>query len=135
MKLVKQRTDGDCGVASVAMIAEQSYEDAYIAATQVQPECRGKRGLHNKEVVEIAKRLGMKLSPKRKYDLDDDEGILRVRWLPRIGRSAADVKGGGHYVVVIHGLIVCPSYLEIMPWRDYLQRNLGKACTLLAKDE
>jgi hypothetical protein len=111
------------------MFAEVAYEDAYVAFTQIDAQLRGKSGLNNHEVVRAARKLGIELTPVRKYDLDDDEGVLRVRWSGPAGHPRT--KTGGHWVAVKRGLILCPTYMEVVDWRDYLERNQGRACTLL----
>lgn len=132
MKIVQQRAEQDCGVAALAALAEQSYEDAYLAVSKVDPQFNGKSGLDNKQIIAAAKVLGLTLLATRTYDLDDDEGVLRIRWNPLAGRNmkAREITGG-HFVAVAHGVIVCSSYKEVQPWRTYLERNAGRACTLL----
>lgn len=126
-QLIRQRAHGDCGVAALAMAAEVSYEDAYVAVTQVPGDLthrlRGKSGLCNRDVMQAAARLGVTLSPTRRYDLDVDEGVLRVR-----GPGYAE---GGHFVAVKHGLVLCSIAQEVLPWQDYLDRYKGRPCTLL----
>lgn len=126
MQIIKQRAVGDCGVAALAMYAEMSYEDAYVAFSKVEKWRRGKSGTYGREVIAAAKELGLTLTPTRKYDLDDDEGILRVRWNDKPG-------DGGHWVAVRKGLIFCPSdgASGVLEWRDYLERYNGRPCTLL----
>lgn len=126
--IVRQRGDQDCGIACLAMYAEVSYEDAYVAVTRVDRVTRGKRGLDNRELVRAAKYLGIVLVPTRKFDLDDDEGILRVRWN---GKANAKANPGGHYVVVLEGRVLCPKDSIGLAWRDYLERNDGRLGTLL----
>jgi ABC-type bacteriocin/lantibiotic exporter with double-glycine peptidase domain len=125
--LVRQRGDHDCGVASLASLAEIAYEDAYVAVSRVDHKRRGKGGLHNHELLRAAKRLGLILKPTRTYDLDDDEGILRVRWNGAKGKA----NPGGHFIAVRDGFALCPSDGCPMRWREYLERNHGRACTLL----
>lgn len=126
-QLISQRAHGDCGVAALAMAAEVSYEDAYVAVTQVPGDLthrlRGKSGLQNRDVVHAAKRLGLTLRPTRRFDLDVDEGVLRIR-----GSSFAE---DGHFVAVKHGLVLCSIAPEVLPWKDYLSRYKGRPCTLL----
>ena len=45
MTVIRQRADGDCGIAALAMCAEIAYEDAYVAVVQIDPACRGSRSL------------------------------------------------------------------------------------------
>lgn len=125
--VVRQRASGDCGIASLASLTERTYEDVYVAASQVPGDLtrrfRGKSGLHNYQVVAIAAKLGVVLTPTRSYDLDDDNGVLRVRTL---FKHPTD-----HYVCVRNGLVLCPTYSEVLDWRDYLRENRCRATTLL----
>lgn len=123
--MVRQRAGGDCGIAALATYLGQTYEDVYVAVAAIDRRYRGKNGLHNRELVAAARRLGVTLEASRAYDLDDDEGVLRVRWADR-------TKGwGGHFVALIDGRIWCPIDVVAVPWRDYLRANGGRACTLL----
>ena len=130
MTIVRQRAGGDCGVAALATVAGISYEDAYVAVDKIDPKRRGKAGLHNREVIQAARRLALQLVPTRRYDLDEDEGILRVRWS---GRKASE-NPGGHFVAVLDGRILCPSDGVGLPWSEYLTRYQARACTLLRGD-
>ena len=130
MNLLRQRADGDCGIAALAMFSEQAYEDVYVAISKLGgDECtrvRGKQGLYNLHIVKAAKLLGVELTPTRKYDLDEDEGVLRIRW-----NDAARKKLGGHFVAVKRGLILDPADGTATDWKDYMQRYQGRPCTLL----
>jgi ABC-type bacteriocin/lantibiotic exporter with double-glycine peptidase domain len=126
MNIIKQRANGDCGIASLAMFLEMTYEDVYVAFAKLDAVTRGKAGTHGYEVIAAAKSLGCKLTPTRKYDLDDDEGVLRVRW-----NSGERAKTGGHWVAIKAGLILCPSDALAVPWREYMERFDGRPCSLL----
>jgi ABC-type bacteriocin/lantibiotic exporter with double-glycine peptidase domain len=127
MTPVRQRADSDCGIASLATIAELPYEDVYIAVAQVDPHCRGKSGLHNRELIAAASKLGIRLKPTKRYDLDEDEGILRIRWNGRKGKR----NRGGHFIAIREGLALCPADGFPMRWAEYLERNQGRPCSLL----
>ncbi len=123
--IVRQRGDADCGVAALALIAQVSYEDCYVAVAQVDKRHRGKNGLHNREVIAAARKLGLRLTSTRAYDLDDDEGVLRIRW------NDPKRSHGGHFVALMNGTIGCPSDGMPLPWRDYLIRWDARPATLL----
>jgi ABC-type bacteriocin/lantibiotic exporter with double-glycine peptidase domain len=125
--LVKQRAHGDCGISALAMIARQSYEDAYVEVAKVDRKWRGKCGLYNREMVVIARRLGVRLQPTRRMDLDLDDGILRIR----ANHPSSPLNEHGHFVVLVAGDIRCPLKHVRMPWRLYLARVDARACTLL----
>jgi hypothetical protein len=122
--IVRQRADADCACGALASLAGESYEDVYVAISQIDPKNRGKAGLYNSQVIAAARLLGMSLVPTRRYDLDEDEGILRVRWNdPRKRR-------GGHFAAVVNGLVRCPTGEE-RDWRSYLELYGGRGATLL----
>jgi hypothetical protein len=125
--LVRQRSERDCGVGALAMLAGIDYEDADVAAAKVDPVDRGKEGLTNAEVIRIARLLKFRLTPTRKFDLDADEGILRVRFTgPR-----AKTSPGGHFVTIRKAMVLCPADYSVLPWPEYMERWNARACTLL----
>lgn len=118
--MIRQRKSGDCGIAALANFAELSYEDVYVVVAKIDPAYRGGHGLYNRDIIEASRALGIPLTPTRKYDLDDDEGVLRVSF-----------KGGPHFVCVKHGIIFCPTDGMAYPWREYLERYKASPMTLL----
>lgn len=128
MTPVQQRVDKDCACAALATLSGQSYEDCYLEVVKVDPVSRGKQGLWNHEVVQVARHLGLVLVPTYRYDLDTDEGILRIRW-----NRSDDAHFGGHFVAVRNGRIACPSGRRpvAIEWRDYLTMENARPCTLL----
>jgi hypothetical protein len=128
VSVVRHRGDADCGCAALASFTGETYEDTYVAVRDVDPAHRGKNGLHNRQIVAAAKLMDIVLEPTRRFDLDEDEGVLRIRWNdPRKRR-------GGHFVAVVNGFIRCPSGEE-RGWREYLEIYGGRACTLLKGSE
>lgn len=124
---VAQRAERDCGVAALANYAELSYEDVYVAAARVETSQRGKGGLHNKEIVAIGKVLGLTLTSTRRFDLDDDDGVLRVRWNGDRGKRVP----GGHFVCAKHGIILDGVENIPTPWRDWLELNKARVGSLI----
>ncbi len=127
MTVIRQRADGDCGVAALATLASLAYEDVYAVIARIDRVTHGKSGLHNREIIAAARRLNIRLAPTRRYDLDADNGILRIRWNGPKGQR----NPGGHFVAVREGFILCPTDTVPMDWRDYLAVYEGRACTLL----
>lgn len=124
--VIRQRGDADCGCAALAIVAQITYEDCYVAVSAVDKRYRGKNGLHNRDVIAAARKLGLSLKPTRRFDLDDDEGVLRVRW------NDPKRRRGGHFVAVTTGgFISCPSDGMPLPWRDYMERWGARPGTLL----
>jgi hypothetical protein len=124
VSVVRQRADADCGCGALANLTGESYEDCYVAVAAIDRRHRGKNGLHNREVIAAARLMGMDLIPTRRYDLDEDEGILRVRW------NDPKKRKGGHFVAIVNAKVRCPSGEE-RDWRDYLELYGARAGTLL----
>ena len=105
----------------MATFAELSYEDVFVAAAKIDPSHRGKSGASWTDVRRLAKALGFSTRLRRSFVLDEDEGLLNVRW----------VKGSPHYlpmgfqqhiVALAHGVVADPSDGLILPADEYLAR-------------
>lgn len=125
---VRQRKDGDCGVAALAMFLEMTYEDCYHVFAQVDKQCRGGLGLYQKDIIAAAAKCGRKLVRKRKFDLDEDEGVLSVIW-PK------GSKYRGHYVTLRRGLILDPAIDVTMDHEQWMRLNPCRLGTLLVDAE
>ena len=125
MKLVPQRVGGDCGVAALATLLEQSYEDVYIAAAKVDQKTRGRNGIQLGALKAIGKKLGVSFLLKRTYE-DDDEGVLVVNWVKPHAHPF-----DGHLVAVSYGVIADPADGVILPVDDYLARYKATAGSCL----
>lgn len=126
VRLIQQRASGDCGVAALATLlsAVCGYEDVFLAAAAVERVKRGRAGLRNRELVAIARRLGLELTPTKAFNLDGDAGVLRI--------YANHTNRGGHWVAVRYGLIWDPApdgYAA--PWREYAARHGARFGALL----
>jgi hypothetical protein len=132
--LVRQRGTSDCGISALAMLAGQTYEDTYVEVAKVDRKWRGKCGLYSREMVVIAARLGVRLVATKRFDLDQDEGILRIRpGVTRWASHGSPLNEDGHFVALVGGEIRCPVKHLRMPWRAYLAKVEARACTLLLK--
>lgn len=124
-KVVPMRADGDCGIASLAMLLNLSYEDVFVAAAAVDPKRRGRNGLTIKEVRAIAKKLGVKLAYKRKFKLSEQDGIVGLE-------NTGDDEG--HWATVKEG-IVFETNGAVYSIEDYFLANpTWKATCLLTED-
>jgi hypothetical protein len=131
MVVIPQRYDGDCALAALACLTGVAYEDVYVEAVKVvdRPRIYWKtHGLYNYEVQAIAKRLHWRLRPTTDFDLQVDEGILRVFWLDPDKARDYD---GGHFVAASGGVLGCPTNCNFGPWRDWLTTNHADPKTLL----
>jgi hypothetical protein len=122
MTVLPQRTDEACGVTALAMFL------AFVAMRKVDPEMLGLEALYNRELVAAAKTLGLRLRSTRRFDLDREQGILRVRWKDDNERAKHPY---GHFVALINGNIHCPGKHVVLPWREYCVTYRAKPSTLL----
>ena len=127
MRLVLQRASGDCGIAALASLLEQSYEDVYVATARVDRKCRGRNGIHLGALIAVGKILGCSLLLKRRAVLDEDEGLLVVTWAP----GSRHEVGVPHLVALGHGVIVDPADGVILPADEYLARERATAGSFL----
>ena len=68
---------GDCGICCLATLSGCSYEDVVAIAVQHVGES-WKHGLYVTQLIAIGRDLGLNLKRRRKYDLEQDTGILRA---------------------------------------------------------
>lgn len=125
MKLVTQRANGDCGVAALACLLEQSYEDVYIAAASIDKKTRAKSGICFPALIAIGKKLGVSFLLKRRHQ-DEDEGLLAVTWAKPHGHPF-----DSHLVALAHGVIADPADGIILPPDEYLTRYRATAGSFL----
>lgn len=127
MKIAYQRAIGDCGIASLATLIEQSYEDVFLATATVETKRQGRNGIFLRQIQKVAERLGIRLVKKRQPNLEDDEGLLVVQWM----KGSRHEIGTQHLVAVGHGVIVDPSDGLVLPPDEYLAREHGHQVAFL----
>lgn len=67
----------DCAIVALSTYLERSYEDVLGEAVAVtKSRAPHNRGLYTREIRQIARRFGMPLRLRRKFDLGCDEGIF-----------------------------------------------------------
>ncbi len=98
LRVELQRTEMDCGIATLAMLTGESYEEVLVIAAQIAPTLL-QSGMTWVQMKKVARKLGFgaKVKRKRAIDLENDTGILCVnspKW-------KAD-----HVVVLREGLII-----------------------------
>lgn len=125
MRLVPQRTGGDCGIAALATYLEMSYEDVYTAAASIDKARRGKSGMETRRLLALAKQLGVTLRRQKNPDLDVHEGLLFVKW------SRRQHGFWWHTVVLYHGIIADPADGYVLDADEYLLRFKCKSGDLL----
>jgi hypothetical protein len=125
--VVRQRGTGDCGLASLATLvsARYAYEDVFLAAATVDRARKGQCGMRLRDLQVVARKLGIDLERKRRYDLDTDTGILVVHG----GHTARD----GHCVTAWEGLLADSADGFVHKWRAYQLRHAARFGTLLRR--
>jgi hypothetical protein len=125
VKLVLQRANGDCGLAAMATVLEQSYEDIYIAAAKVDRKTRGRSGICFPALIAIGKILGASFLLKRRHQ-DEDEGLLAVTWQQPHAHPF-----DAHLVALGYGVIADPADGMVLPADEYLARYRATAGSFL----
>lgn len=125
LRVVRQRTSGDCGVAALATLLSRThtYEDVQAVAATVDRVRHGTCGMRVRDLRLVAWQLGLELEWRRRYRLDDDAGLLVVHG-PHTARD-------GHAVAVYAGLLFDPLEHQAQPWRAYQARYNARFATLL----
>lgn len=98
LKIELQRTEMDCGIATIAMLTGESYEEVLVVAAQVAPTLL-QSGMTWVQMKKVARLLGFRSSVKRKraIDIEGDTGILCVN---------SPTWKADHVVVLREGLII-----------------------------
>lgn len=120
---------GDCAVAALELACGVSYETALAACINVVPAAL-KRGLTLKEMQKAATFLGFVTKRRRKFDLEEDTGILCV-----IDPKDASSE---HAVYLWEGRIIEPMSDRCQLWLSapaFLAHYQYKATTLLALEK
>jgi hypothetical protein len=99
-QVVLQRTDWDCGVAALASLIGQPYEEVLRESAKWYAV---ERGLFSSEMVQIAKQFDITLKRRvKRIDLEEHCGVLSLRF-PCHGATES------HAVLLMSGLIFDPQ--------------------------
>lgn len=119
-----QRAPGDCAVCALAMLLGRSYEDVLGAAVKSTSSARvHHNGMFTRQMKATAKRLGIVLTLRRGFDLEQDEGVLAL---------ARD--GEQHAVLLKAGLIFDGDGTVWEP-ETFCAHYLYRPVSLLVKDD
>lgn len=129
MRLVLQRGVGDCAISALATFAELSYEDVYLHAATIDRSRRGKCGATWQDVGRMAAALGFKPRLNPDPSLEDDGGVLSIRW--KRGSKHYQKPFREHLVAIDYGVIVDPADGAVLLANEYLTRYRASAGSLL----
>jgi ABC-type bacteriocin/lantibiotic exporter with double-glycine peptidase domain len=125
-KVIRQRKDWDCGVASIAMLLGVDYRDvsATVAAIIDDPKLK-KRGLILYQLEDVIAAFGFETKRvyRKKDYLDGANGIL--------GMNGGNMDAAGHWVVVKDGMILDPDDASVSSLEDYIKENNCRPATLV----
>lgn len=113
----------DCGVSALAMYLGLPYRTVVDAALLEVPDVTN-IGMTRIEMERIAARLGYDLIRTRKFNVEDDAGILFLQ----------KGKRWSHYVVVFEGVVINPTDGLVWNYDAYIAKTHLKPITLLRLD-
>lgn len=121
LKLVAQRHENDCGIATLASLTGRSYEDVLHAfGAPVH-----KTGVEMGDIVAAASKLGYRMRLLRRIRLEEDTGILGVKTPNRTSK--------GH-VVVLHDGKIYDTDLTVWDADDFLKSEKATVTSIIKFD-
>lgn len=106
----------DCAVWALAALTSVPYEDVLIEVARVDTSLAGAEGLWVPQIIKVAARLGVKLRLKRTVRLDDDCGLVGVKFVADPQSHVALLKGG-QVVDSIGGITMWDADVYFAPGR------------------
>lgn len=119
--------NADCGITVLQLACGLTYESVLTEAVKIHPH-PVTAGLYLTEVIDIARRLGYKITKRLTYDIQEDTGILSL-----LGTRK---KQEGHVVYLWKGRIVEPvDHTLWLDPDDFLKFNKYRATALFVIKE
>jgi hypothetical protein len=124
LRLVAQRNDADCAIATLASLTGLSYEEVLIAAARVAP-CE--TGMSLTQMRMVASELGVELAIKRqgRDDPETETGILYV----------SNTREHIYHVAILRQGSIIDTDHSIWDWDVYLASKRFKAGSLLVLED
>lgn len=124
IRVVPQRGDFDCAIATLAMLSGYAYEDVLIAAARSAP-CEN--GMYLTQIQTVASELGIELIARKpgRYDVEHDTGILHV----------SDKRAKVYHVVILRQGLIIETDGSIWDADVYFASKRFKAGTLLVRED
>ena len=123
VKMVVSRQDNDCALCALAMLTGTDYNDVLLAVNKVDTVA-GKRGLWSTQITKAGALLGFTFRTKRKFDIENDTGILNVKF-----------PDGEEHAILLKGGMVFNSDGTIWEVEDYIAAEKLKVGCLLVLDD
>jgi len=121
--ITRNGEDNDCGIAAISLATGHSYEQVLGVAVGLNPSVL-MSGMSNKEIRATLTELGYDSKVRRKFDLEEDTGVLIIE----------DHRQERHAVYLWEGRIIEPSLGRRSLWLDannYLLSEKSKAVWLI----
>lgn len=110
----------DCATWALKLLTGRSYPEVRAEAERVD-KVAGEQGLWWHQVKRMAKRLGVTLRSKRPVNIDEDAGLLSVRF----------PDGSYHAVVLMQGPVILDADNTVWYADDYLAAKKVKPTSIL----
>jgi hypothetical protein len=123
VSMVPQRHPKDCVPAVLAMYLGISYEDALVALNKEAPGLI-RRGVYFTELRRAAKKMGVALKERRRWDVEDADGIAHIRF-----------RNGANHVVLIRAGLAWDTDFTVWELPDYLKAKKAGVGPLLIRVE
>ena len=122
-RLHPKRGSHDCAVAAIASLIRRDYEEVLMAAARVAPQFWSE-GLTAAQHVSICRRLGVKTTWLRAFDLEEDRGVLWVEYHDTAAK---------HSIYLDAGKVYDSDHNPVTMWDvdDYLRHACGFPVMLL----
>lgn len=118
-----QRSDMDCGLCCLQMLADRPYDVVRNEALKASPKLHS-RGMFASELRRIGGRLGLRLMKRPRWT-DEDVGVLDVHLRD----------GGRHFAVLFRGVLLNPADGMVWDTDTYLSTKQARVRALYAVEE
>ena len=125
LRMVPQRTEGDCTIVALAMFLGENYEDVLAMAAASQDFQVHHDGMYNRQVKQVAECFGVHLVEKHKWDEEEADGILSLK----------NPKTHACHVVVLRYGLIFDGDLGVWEPSVYYQHTGYKAWGILIRKE
>ena len=128
-----QRESGDCCIACLKMLIGKTYPEVITAA----PAGSHKSGMTCKAMIAAAATLDVTLRLRRKFDIDEDTGLLSLNPEPKY--NPGHIKRDEHLVLLLKGMIYDAYngrlWLSTEAYLKHERYSVGTLLTVEAKNE
>lgn len=129
VNIVLQQDKADCAIAVLAMYLGLPYHDVFAAAITPTFPAPHKKGMYSRQIIQLAKRLNLKLTLKRTWDLETSCGLLTIEKIDKQPDEFAQ-----HMVLLKFGLIFDTDGTVWEP-ADYFEQQKFRPVSIFVEEE